>query len=83
MTAVADRIRALPQRHGRGTLIALALIAVLGLGARAVAVAHPVADPADDSHAYYALAKSLYEEGSYGAPGLQSLVASDLNSGPP
>ncbi len=28
----------------------------------------PVANPADDSHAYYALSKSLYEEGSYGGP---------------
>ena len=59
----------LPARYGRRTLIALACIAVLGLGLRAVAVVHPVADPADDSHAYYALAKSLYEEGSYGGPG--------------
>ena len=49
------------------TLIALALIVVLGLG-RAPRVVHPVTDPADDSHAYYALAKSLYTEGSYGGP---------------
>jgi hypothetical protein len=48
-------------RYGRRTLIALACIAALGLVFRAVAVVHPVADPADDSHAYYALAKSLYE----------------------
>ena len=46
----------------------LALIAVLGLGARAYVVANPVADPADDSHAYYALSKALYEEGSFGGP---------------
>ena len=68
MTAVAERIRALPQRHGRKTLILLALIAVVGLGARAYVVVKPVANPADDSHAYYALAKSLYEEGSFGGP---------------
>jgi 4-amino-4-deoxy-L-arabinose transferase-like glycosyltransferase len=68
LTAAADRIRALPQRHGRKTLILLALIALLGLGVRAYAVARPVADPADDSHAYYALSKALYEEGSYGGP---------------
>ncbi|HEX2708485.1 MAG TPA: hypothetical protein VHM66_10820, partial [Solirubrobacterales bacterium] len=68
MTAVADRIRALPQRHGRKTLILLALIAVLGLGLRAYAVVKPVANPVDDSHAYYALSKALYEEGSYGGP---------------
>lgn len=67
MTAVADRIRTLPQRHGRRTLIALAVIATLGLGLRAYAVVHPVANPADDSHAYYALSKSLYTEGSYGS----------------
>jgi 4-amino-4-deoxy-L-arabinose transferase-like glycosyltransferase len=41
---------------------------VLGLGVRAYAVADPVANPADDSRAYYALAKALYEEGSYGGP---------------
>ena len=61
MTALADRIRALPQRFGKTTLIALALIAVVGLGARAYVVANPVANPADDSHAYYALAKALYD----------------------
>jgi 4-amino-4-deoxy-L-arabinose transferase-like glycosyltransferase len=55
-------------RYGRRTLIALACIAALGLVARAVVVVHPVADPADDSHAYYALAKSLYEEGTFGGP---------------
>jgi 4-amino-4-deoxy-L-arabinose transferase-like glycosyltransferase len=68
VTAVADQIRALPRRHGKTTLILLASIAVLGLGARAYAVATPVANPADDSHAYYALSKALYEEGSYGGP---------------
>lgn len=81
MTAVADRIRALPQRHGRRTLIALALIAVLGLGVRAVAVVHPVANPADDSHAYYALSKALYTEGSYGGPEFEG--SSDWSPGAP
>jgi hypothetical protein len=61
-----DRIRALHRRCGRGTLIALAVIAALGLGLRAYSVVHPVANPADDSHAYYGLAKALYLEGSYG-----------------
>jgi len=59
-------IASLAARYGRRTLIALACIAALGLLCRAVAVVHPVSDPADDSHAYYALAKSLYTEGSYG-----------------
>ncbi|MCW2987856.1 MAG: hypothetical protein JWM24_794 [Solirubrobacterales bacterium] len=81
MTALADRIRALPQRYGKTTLIALALIAVVGLGARAYVVAKPVANPADDSHAYYALSKSLYEEGSYGGPGFRD--SSDWSPGAP
>ena len=81
MTAVAHRIRALPQRHGRKTLIALALIAVLGLGARAYVVVNPVANPADDSHAYYALAKALYEEGSFGGPEFRD--PSDWSPGAP
>ncbi len=74
-------IRALPARYGRRTLVALALIAVLGLGLRAYAVVHPVANPADDSHAYYGLAKALYEEGSYGGPGFRD--SSDWSPGAP
>lgn len=62
-------------------MIALALIAVLGLGLRAYAVAHPVATPADDSHAYYALSKALYEEGSYGGPEFHD--SSDWSPGAP
>ena len=81
MTAVADRIRALPQRYGKTTLIVLALIAVVGLGARAYVVANPVANPADDSHAYYALAKALYEEGSFGGPTFRD--SSDWSPGAP
>ncbi|HYJ23167.1 MAG TPA: glycosyltransferase family 39 protein [Solirubrobacterales bacterium] len=81
MTALADRIRALPQRYGKTTLIALALIAVVGLGARAYVVANPVADPADDSLAYYALAKALYEEGSFGGPEFRD--SSDWSPGAP
>jgi 4-amino-4-deoxy-L-arabinose transferase-like glycosyltransferase len=78
---VADRIRALPRRYGRRTLIGLALIAVLGLGVRAYAVANPAADPADDSHAYYALSKALYEEGSFGGPSFRD--SSDWSPGAP
>ncbi len=77
----ADRIRALPQRYGKTTLIVLALIAVVGLGARAYVVANPVANPADDSHAYYALAKALYEEGSFGGPSFRD--SSDWSPGAP
>ncbi len=81
MTAVADRIRALPERYGKATLILLALIAVVGLGARAYVVANPVENPADDSHAYYALAKALYEEGSFGGPDFRD--SSDWSPGAP
>jgi 4-amino-4-deoxy-L-arabinose transferase-like glycosyltransferase len=61
-------IRGLPERYGGRTLIVLAAILAIGLGLRAHAVVDPVANPADDSHAYYALSKALYEEGSYGGP---------------
>lgn len=81
MTAAAQRIRALPERYGKTTLILLALIAVVGLGARAYVVANPVAHPADDSHAYYALAKALYEEGSFGGPEFRD--SSDWSPGAP
>ncbi|MEX2106456.1 MAG: glycosyltransferase family 39 protein [Solirubrobacterales bacterium] len=81
MTAVADRIRALPERYGRRTLVLLGLIAALGLGLRAYAVIEPVKSPADDSHAYFALSKALYEEGSYG--GLEFDDSSDWSPGAP
>jgi len=61
-----SRLRTLPERHGRTTLVLLALILALGLGLRAYRTVEPVAMPGDDSRAYYALAESLYEEGSYG-----------------
>ncbi len=81
MNAIATWIRALPQRHGKTTLIALALIALVGLGARAYAVVAPVQNPADDSHAYYALSKALFEEGSYGGPTFRD--SSDWSPGAP
>jgi 4-amino-4-deoxy-L-arabinose transferase-like glycosyltransferase len=81
LTAAATWIRTLPQRHGRKTLILLALIALLGLGARAYVVVRPVANPADDSHAYYALSKALYEEGSFGGPTFHD--SSDWSPGAP
>jgi hypothetical protein len=77
----ADRIRALPERYGKTTLLLLALIAVVGLGARAYVVANPVAHPADDSHAYFALSKALYEEGSFGGPEFRD--SSDWSPGAP
>ena len=61
-------IRSLPDRYGRTTLILLAAILALGFGLRAYRVVEPLATPGDDAHAYYELSKSLYDEGSYGAP---------------
>jgi 4-amino-4-deoxy-L-arabinose transferase-like glycosyltransferase len=81
LTAVADWTRALPQRYGRRTLIALGLIALLGLFVRAYVVVNPVANPADDSHAYYAISKALYEEGSFGGPEFRD--SSDWSPGAP
>jgi Dolichyl-phosphate-mannose-protein mannosyltransferase len=81
LTAVADRIRALPQRYGKTTLVLLAAIVVVGLGARAYVVVNPVENPADDSRAYYALAKALYEEGSFGGPEFRD--SSDWSPGAP
>ncbi len=81
MNAVADRFRALPVRYGRTTLVLLALIALVGLCARAYVVVKPVANPADDSHAYYALSKALYEEGSFGGPTFHD--SSDWSPGAP
>jgi 4-amino-4-deoxy-L-arabinose transferase-like glycosyltransferase len=77
----ADRLRALPERYGKTTLILLALIAAVGLGARAYVVVNPVAHPADDSAAYFALSKALYEEGSFGGPEFRD--SSDWSPGAP
>lgn len=81
MTAFADWFRALPQRYGTGTLIALGLIAVLGLVVRAYVVVNPVEHPADDSRAYYALSKALYTEQSFGGPEFDD--SSDWSPGAP
>ncbi|HWC47415.1 MAG TPA: glycosyltransferase family 39 protein [Solirubrobacterales bacterium] len=81
MTTVADWFRSLPQRYGKRTLTALALIAVLGLVVRAYVVVNPVSNPADDSHAYYAISKALYAEGSFGGPEFHD--SSDWSPGAP
>src|SRR4249919_1593681 len=73
--------RGLPERHGRVTLILLATILVLGFGLRAYRVVEPLPTPGDDAHAYYALSKALYEEGSYGGPEFRD--ASDWSPGAP
>jgi 4-amino-4-deoxy-L-arabinose transferase-like glycosyltransferase len=81
LTAAADWFRTLPQRYGKRTLVALALIATLGLLVRAYVVVNPVSNPADDSHAYYAISKALYEEGSFGGPEFRD--SSDWSPGAP
>lgn len=81
MTALADWIRALPRRYGKRTLIALGAIALLGLVVRAYVVVDPVEHPGDDSRAYYALSKALYEEQSFGGPEFRD--SSDWSPGAP
>ncbi|HEU5254209.1 MAG TPA: glycosyltransferase family 39 protein [Solirubrobacterales bacterium] len=81
MNAVAEWIRALPRRYGRRTLIALGLIALLGLAVRAYVVVDPVEHPGDDSRAYYAISKALYTEQSFGGSEFED--SSDWSPGAP
>ena len=81
MNSLANWIRALPRRYGKRTLIALGLIALLGLFVRAYVVVNPVEHPGDDSRAYYALSKALYEEQSFGGPEFKD--SSDWSPGAP
>src|SRR4051794_35712731 len=81
MAKLKARLRALPETHGRRTLIALGLILALGFCLRAYRVAEPLATPGDDARAYYALSKALYDEGSYGGPEFDD--ASDWSPGAP
>ncbi len=57
------------------------MIMILGLGLRCYRVADPLATPSADSHAYYALSKALYVEGSYGGPEFRD--SSDWSPGAP
>jgi hypothetical protein len=81
LNAFADWIRALPQRYGKRTLIALGVIAALGLLVRAYVVVDPVEFPGDDSRAYYALSSALYEHQSFGGPEFED--SSDWSPGAP
>jgi 4-amino-4-deoxy-L-arabinose transferase-like glycosyltransferase len=81
LNAFSAWFRALPQHYGRRTLIALGLIALLGLVVRAYVVVNPVEHPADDSAAYYALSKALYTEQSFGGPEFRD--SSDWSPGAP
>jgi hypothetical protein len=81
MARLKTWLRGLPERHGRTTLVLLAAILLVGFGLRAYRVVQPLPDPGDDAHAYYALSKSLYEEGSYGGPTFKD--PSDWSPGAP
>lgn len=81
MARLSAWLRSLPERHGRTTLVVLAAILALGFGLRAYRVVEPLAAPGDDSRAYYALSKALYEEGSYGGPDFRD--SSDWSPGAP
>jgi 4-amino-4-deoxy-L-arabinose transferase-like glycosyltransferase len=78
LTALADWIRALPERYGKRTLIALGVIALLGLVVRAYVVVNPVEHPGDDSRAYYALSKAEFEDSSDWSPGAPFLYAASF-----
>jgi 4-amino-4-deoxy-L-arabinose transferase-like glycosyltransferase len=81
MGSLKKWLRGLPERHGRTTLILLAAILLLGFGLRAYRVVEPLPTPGDDAHAYYALSKSLYAEGSFGGPSFKD--PSDWSPGAP
>jgi hypothetical protein len=81
MATLSGWARSLPERHGKTTLILLALILLLGFGLRTYRVAEPLATPGDDARAYFALSKSLYEDGAYG--GSEFRDASDWSPGAP
>ena len=81
MASAKAWLRGLPERHGRATLLLLVAILILGFGLRAYRVVEPLPTPGDDSRAYFALAKALYEEGSYGGPSFED--SSDWSPGAP
>ncbi|MGA7398211.1 MAG: phospholipid carrier-dependent glycosyltransferase [Solirubrobacterales bacterium] len=76
-----SRFQSVVAKHGKRTLIALAIITVLGFGLRMDKVINPLATPGDDALAYRALAESLYENKSYGGPEFNT--PSDWSPGAP
>ncbi len=81
VTSARERAIAAVNRHGRTSVLVLALILAVGFGLRMDQVINPLADPGDDAFAYRALAESLYEEGSFGGPGFET--PSDWSPGAP
>jgi 4-amino-4-deoxy-L-arabinose transferase-like glycosyltransferase len=65
----------------RPVLLALAAIVVVGFAVRAWSATHPVVNPGPDADAYAALARTLFEQHTYGSPGQAS--ASDWSPGAP
>lgn len=80
-TSARDRAVGALNRHGRTSVLLLALILAVGFGLRMDQVVNPLADPGDDAFAYRALAESLYEEGSFG--GSEFETPSDWSPGAP
>jgi 4-amino-4-deoxy-L-arabinose transferase-like glycosyltransferase len=74
-------MKSLVERQGRTILILLVAILALGFGLRAYRVIEPLGTPGDDSRAYFALSKALYEDGSYGEPEFRD--SSDWSPGAP
>ncbi|MGI8461709.1 MAG: hypothetical protein ACR2OC_08765 [Solirubrobacterales bacterium] len=62
----------LPERHGRTTLIVLAVVVLVALGLRVARAHEPIAAPGPDSDAYSALSSYLYKTGEYGTPGMEN-----------
>ncbi len=81
MGSLKGWLRGMPERHGRKTLVLLAVILLLGFGLRAYRVIEPLPTPGDDAHAYYALSKALYTEASFGGPSFED--SSDWSPGAP
>jgi hypothetical protein len=81
LSPAAERVRALPARYGGRTLAILGVIVAVGFGLRVERVINPNALPGDDALAYTALAKSLYEDHSYGGPDFDN--SSDWSPGAP
>ena len=65
----SSAFRSFTERHGRRTLAILGVILLVGGALRMERVINPNADPGDDAYAYMDLARSLYEDQSYGSEG--------------
>lgn len=76
-----SRFQTIVEKHGKKTLVALAVIVMLGFGLRMDMVVNPLAEMGDDAEAYRALAESLYEEQSYGGKNFDT--PSDWSPGAP